>query len=355
MSMYAQQFQNPSRIVTGTPVLTNDDVVLYCDTSTGPVTINLLDIPNDYWMTTWKLYVVDYSNNASTNNIRINAGSGQTINAQPDVVLSVNGGSCIVRITGNTTFVCEPLAIDLSDTGWIDLEGFTFISSAYTRKPQFRVYGKQIFFRGTAIVPLSTTTGGDLLIPMTISGTGAFYVNDAYPYVYQGAGGCLLNSSGALYFNEGNSVFPSGYTDLQLDNTYNTGYILGARVVKTRDANSGVALTGMYNISIDTNQRLVVQTFKDLESSPYIPNPVNGIGSGGARQLISKVKLGEYVVNWKLQANGYTQSSILNTGNIRNWTIPSATNTFLFSTDPAEEAEIGGFQVNLDGLSGWVI
>ena len=355
MSMYEQQYQNPSRIVTGTPVLTNNDVVLYCDTSTGAVTINLLDIPNDYWMTTWKLYVVDYSNNASTNNIRINAGTGQTINAQPDVVLNVNGGSCIVRISGNTTFVCEPLAIGLSDTGWVDLEGFTFLASTFTRKPQFRVYGKQIFFRGTAIVPLSNTTGGDLLIPMTDSGIGGFYVNDAYPYVYQGAGGCLLNSSGALFFNLGNNIFPPAYSSIQLDNLYNTGFIIGTRVVKTRDANSGVALTSVFNVVIDSSQRLYLQTFKDIESSPNIPNPVNGIGSGGARQLISKVKFGEYVVNWQLQANGYTQSSILNTGNIRNWTIPSASNQFLFSTDPGEESEIGGFQVNLDGLSGWIV
>jgi hypothetical protein len=95
---------------------------------------------------------------------------------------------------------------------------------------------------------------------------------------------------------------------------------------------------------------LTVQTYKDVESSPYVPNPTLGIGSGGARQLISRVKSGEYVVNWKTQANGWTQSSILNTGNTRNWTIPSATNTFLFSCDPAEETDIGGFQINLDGL-----
>lgn len=355
MSMYEQQYQNPSRIVTGTPVLTNNDVVLYCDTSTAAVTINLLDIPNDYWMTTWKLYVVDYSNNASTNNITINAGTGQTINAQASVILNIDGGSCIVRISGNTTFVCEPLAINLSDTGWVNLEGFSWITSLSDFKPQFRVYGKQIFFRGRAIVPLSSASNGSTLLPMTESGIGAYYVNDAYPYVYQGAGGCLLNSFGSLAFNLGNNIFPAAYSSIQLDNSYNTGFIVGSRVVATKDANSGVALTGVYNVIIDTSQRLTIQTFKDVESSPYIPNAVNGIGSGGARQLISKVKLGEYVVSWQLQANGYTQSSILNTGNIRNWTIPSATNQFMFSTDPAEEAEIGGFQVILDGLSGWIV
>ena len=105
MSMYSTVYENPSRIVTGTPTIYNDDVVLYCNTSSGAVTINLLDIPNDYWLTTWKLYIVDYSNNAGTNNITINAGSGQTINALSSVIIDVNGGSAIVRISGNTTFV----------------------------------------------------------------------------------------------------------------------------------------------------------------------------------------------------------------------------------------------------------
>lgn len=354
MSMYAQQYQNPSRIVTGTPVLTNNDVVLYCDTSTGPVTINLLDIPNDYWMTTWKLYVVDYSNNASTNNIRINAGTGQTINAQPDVILNVNGGSCIVRISGNTTFVCEPLAINLSDTGWVDLEGFSWISTAEPRKPQFRLYGKQVFFRGNAIVPLSTTLSGTTLIPMTESGIGAFYTLDPYAYVYQGAGGCLLNSNGSLAFNLGNDIFPSIY-NINIDKTYNTGFQICSRVVKTRDANAGVALSAPLNVVLTDTNQLYIQTYKDVESSPYIPNSVIGIGSGGARQLISRVKAGQYVVGWDNSTGGYTQSSISNVNYTRQWTIPYNTNQFLFDCDPAQETDIGGFLVNLDGLSAWVV
>ncbi len=347
--MYAQQYENPSRIVTGTPVLTNDDVVLYCDTSTGSVTINLLDIPNNYWMTTWKLYVVDYSNNASTNNITINAGNGQTINAQSSIKLSVNGGSCIVRITGNTTFICEPLAIDVSDTGWVDLQGFTFLSSTYSRKPQFRVIGKQVFFRGTAIVPLSTTIGGDFLIPMTDSGVGGFYTNDPYAYVYQGPGGCVLDNNGALTFNLGNDVFPPIY-NIRIDNNYSKGYQIYHRVVKTKDANAGVALSGLFNIQILANNTLYLQTYKDIELSPNVPNTSIGLGYGGARVINSKVTSGQFPVDWKTQANGVTQSSINAFTNTRVWTVNGGSNQFLFDVDPAEETLVGGFQINLDGL-----
>lgn len=349
MSMYSTIYQNPSRIVTGTPVLNNDDVVLYCDTSAGAVTINLLDIPNNYWLTTWKLYVVDYSNNAATNNITINAGSGQTINAQSSVVIDKDGGSAIVRISGNTTFVCSPVGIDLNDTGWVDLEGFSWISSANTRKPQFRIYGKQVYFRGTAIMPLSSASNGSTLVAMTESGVGAYYVNDAYAYVYQGTGGCVLNSNGSASFNLGNSVFPDGY-NVTIDKLYQTGFQLSSRVVKTRNANSGVALSTIFNTYIDTSGALTVQTYKDVELNPYIPNPSIGLGSGGARILNSQVKSGENVINWQQASTGYTQSTTSFPNYTRNWVVPSNSNQFLFDCDPAEETQIGGFQINLDGL-----
>jgi hypothetical protein len=349
MSLYAQQYPNPSRIVTGTPIINNDDVVLYCNTSSGAVTINLLDIPNDYWMTTYKLYVVDNSNNASTNNITINAGTGQTINAQSSVTINTNGGSAIVRISGNTQYVCEPIASTLNDTGWVDLSGFSWISSSNTRKPQFRIYGKQVYFRGTAILPLSSASNGSVLIPMTESGVGAFYVNDAYAYVYQGAGGCLLNVNGSASFNLGNSVFPDGY-NVTIDKLYQTGFQLSSRVVKTRNANSGVALSAIFNIYIDTNNSLTVQTYKDLELNPHIPNPSIGLGSGGARVINSQVKTGENVINWQQATTGYTQSTTSFPSYTRQWVVPSNSNQFLFDCDPAEETQIGGFQINLDGL-----
>lgn len=354
MSLPAQLYPNPSRIVTGTPIIYNDDVVLYCDTITGAVTINLLQIPKAYWMTTYKLYVVDASGNASINNITINAGSGQTINASSSVTINTNGGSTIVRISGNSTYVCEPIASTLNDTGWVDLEGFSWISSANTRKPQFRKYGKQVFFRGTAIVPLSNTLGGDGLIAMTEAGIGAYYVNDAYPYVYQGIGGCTLNSNGAAYFNNGSSIFPSDY-NIQIDKMYQTGFQLASRVVKTRSANSAVAFSTIFNTYVDTSGVLTIQTYKDLELSPYVPNPVLGLGSGGARILNTQVKTAEHVVNWQQSTNGYTQSANAYPTYTRAWVVPSNANDFLFDCDPAEETQIGGFQVNLDGLTAFTL
>lgn len=107
MALFSTPYPNPSRIVSGTPQLFADDVVLLCNTSSGAVTINLAEIPANYWNTTWKLYVVDNSANAGTNNITINAPSGYTINNQSSVVINQNDGECIVRISSNTSFLGE--------------------------------------------------------------------------------------------------------------------------------------------------------------------------------------------------------------------------------------------------------
>jgi hypothetical protein len=107
MSLPATKYPTNMRVVTGTPTIYNDDVVLLCNTSAGAVTINLLDIPNDYWSTQYKLYVIDNSNNAGTNNITINAGTGQTINGASSITISSNGGQYLVRISSNTTYIGE--------------------------------------------------------------------------------------------------------------------------------------------------------------------------------------------------------------------------------------------------------
>jgi hypothetical protein len=107
MQLYSTTYKNQFRIVSGTLTINNDDCILYCNTSSGAVTINLIDIPSNFWSTQYKLYVVDYSNNAGTNNITINAPTGFTINGSASLVLSVNGESAIVRVSGNTTYIAE--------------------------------------------------------------------------------------------------------------------------------------------------------------------------------------------------------------------------------------------------------
>ena len=99
------KYPNNSRVVIGTPTIFPDDVVLLCDTTAAPVIINLQTIPAGFWSTAWKLYIVDNSNNATVNNITINAPAGYTVNGAASFILDDNGETCIVRVTGDTEFI----------------------------------------------------------------------------------------------------------------------------------------------------------------------------------------------------------------------------------------------------------
>jgi hypothetical protein len=105
MALNATAFPNISRIVAGSVILFPNDSILLCDTSVAPVTMTLLEIPANSWQTTWKLYVLDNSNNALAQNITISAPVGYTINGASSIVINVNGGACVVTITSNTTFL----------------------------------------------------------------------------------------------------------------------------------------------------------------------------------------------------------------------------------------------------------
>ncbi len=105
--MYATKYPNEYRTVSGTYNVVSEDSMLLCDTSAGAVTINLQSIPTNKWNTDWTLYISDISNNAATNNITINAGSGQTVNGASSVVINTNGASIITVISANAKYLTE--------------------------------------------------------------------------------------------------------------------------------------------------------------------------------------------------------------------------------------------------------
>jgi hypothetical protein len=108
MTLSAQKYANTFRTISGLiNIVYDNDVILLCDTSLGAVNVDLAEIPADSWNTVYKLYVVDKSNNAGVNNITIKAPLGYTVNNASTFVVNVNGGSAIVRITSNTSYVAE--------------------------------------------------------------------------------------------------------------------------------------------------------------------------------------------------------------------------------------------------------
>jgi hypothetical protein len=104
MALNSTPYPNISRVVSGAAILFPNDSIILCNTSSAPVTMTLQEIPANNWQTTWKLYVLDNSNNAGTFSITINAPSGYTINNASSLVINTNGGGVVITIASNTAF-----------------------------------------------------------------------------------------------------------------------------------------------------------------------------------------------------------------------------------------------------------
>ena len=104
MALNQTPYPNISRVISGAAILSPNDGILLCDTSSAPVTMTLLEIPAGFWQTTWKLFVLDNSNNAGTHNIVISVPSGYTINNLSTLTINTNGGGVTITIASNTAF-----------------------------------------------------------------------------------------------------------------------------------------------------------------------------------------------------------------------------------------------------------
>jgi hypothetical protein len=105
ITLFEQPYATNIRTITGSPnVVTQDDYVLLCDTSSAPVSVELASIPINFWSTQYKLFVVDSGNNASSNSITIVAPTGFTINGQPSASITVNGAGYMITISSNTNY-----------------------------------------------------------------------------------------------------------------------------------------------------------------------------------------------------------------------------------------------------------
>lgn len=238
----------------------------------------------------------------------------------------------------------------IPDSGWYDLAGFAFYPVSVA-KPQARRIGSMIHFRGTAFIPLSSD-GGTTLVPFTSS---TEYYNKAYVAPWTAGGGVVLNANGSAYWNNGANVLPVevlGAGEV-IDAIYRKPWVVGTRGI-TFDADMngtperGTNLTGVFNIILQTDGSLGVHTLKDLESTPVIAPFL----SSPLRYITSNVRSGEYVPD---ATNANTD--------LHSFPAPSVTNPVQMETltwqwpitcDAAEEGQIGGFLVNLDGLMGYV-
>ena len=191
LQLPSMKYPNTQRTVSGVVDVFPDDVVLNCNTSTGAVTINLAEIPYNatsgqgFWSTQYKLYINDISNNAGTNNITVVAGTGQTLNNQPTLVLNTNGASCYIMIAGNTEYSMFYAPAQILPANFITvtyaqlsalIAGDDLITGAF-----YNVTNAE--FGSTPIIPTSIYIQAITTNTVSMTGQGYFYNAD-----YQGVG-----------------------------------------------------------------------------------------------------------------------------------------------------------------------
>lgn len=408
MQLASTKYQNQTRTVSGTPIVYPDDVVLNCDTTTAPVVINLLTIPSGDWSTLWKLYVFDNNNNANVNNITINAPVGFKINNSASLVINTNGGGVVIRIGNDTNFIATLTnaggnnlitvqkdsvtvgsrgrlnfltgngltltvtdnagnnsideKVDIYDTGWLDLQGFAWLPVG--TRPQYRILGKTMSFRGTVVIPIGDN-GNTIIRPYVNEGS---YSNSSLtnPYTGGGTGGVILGGAGgneSMQFNNGLTVLQS--SSHNPDSTYLLPFVVGFRRVQTQnDATKAVAYSGIYTLGISATGILSLSTLFDLET--YLNNTDTAPKSSSSsmlRFITSKVVAGNGVLNYTIIDGMAGTSAVVDTLQGVNGlpthdmqanvnapvTAGDYSNKHFVTLDASLASQIGGFNVPLSG------
>jgi hypothetical protein len=238
LKLPATKYPTTQRIVNGTVTVYPDDVVLLCDTSTAPVIINLAEIPQNAFSTQYKLYIVDKSGNANTNNITINAGINtsispsvqQTINTTPSLVINVDNGEAVVTITSNSTYIATlnysgstPLPTGFIEVTYLELLA---LINANTIIPNGDYLLLDANYGNAPIIPTKVYLKGITTNEVTTSGQGIFFNAD-----YQTQG----NYSGITGFVAQLGIWDSGLApvlnDVVIWNNFHFKNITGANGV----------------------------------------------------------------------------------------------------------------------------
>jgi hypothetical protein len=276
--------------------------------------------------------------------------------------VGVSAITALSPLTGGT--ITTSGNIGFQDTGWVNCDGFEHMAGSSAR-PQFRIYGKQVFLRGVAVVPMANL---GVYIPLTTSGASGWYVNDS-GNPFTGTTG-LINgvtslSAGSFTFNLGSDIIPSTYNPLS--QTYTETYsqfVVGYRPVITSESNTYNFLTGMYVIRFGKGSlsTLRIDSIREYETGQGDTMPsINSLdGTSNLRRIVGEVSNGQYLARYKGMINfSNNSSSIVNTSFVQDYTIftePISGNnpTFTQSIDSSRFSDMGGFQFVLDGITSFL-
>jgi hypothetical protein len=265
--------------------------------------------------------------------------------------------------TVNLTYTSGTLSAAVVDTGWVNLNGFAYMS-ANPGRPQCRRIGNEIHFRGYIIVPMGNASsgyGGVIQAAPTFSSYISLEQGNTFNTITSGnaADSCeLIGYSGnpwssgpaiGLRFNRGNSVIPTAV--LPAGQSLDGSYTLGTRHIIARNVQTSAndaTLHSLVGISLlNTGALQISSILYDEDYTGSTGYEYSAIG----RHLVSNIISGENIPTYTPTAPSIFNATAAGAYQ-GNTTGLSA--TWRFNQNAGRADQLGGFIIQLSGLSTFV-
>lgn len=404
MSLFEQKYPNNIRTISGllnTPF--QDDSVLECNTVLSPVGIQLQTIPASKWSTQYKLYIVDKNNNASINNITITAPFGYKINGLPSITINTNGGSYLVRVASDTNYIGQYSSVTgggysiIQDEGialpsrptinfvggnivatddainnrtnvtvgtpatiWNDILNLNYynyaLSAASGILPQYAIEGNRITFRGTLFVPLDGFSTANYItnnnsyrdVGNAVLDTSGLNISEII-----NSNGDTLNGRQGIFITgntSANKNLPTIATPIARD--INFSNVIATRRFVGGFGNPVVLYRSLVNLRITSQATPLNSSLGAGIGCLALFSPYNEeLGGFNSSPVFANDPLALLIsrVTGTQPANDYISAT-----DDAPFTVPASVNVNPFSCNAHVINSLGGFFINLEGLTGYL-
>jgi hypothetical protein len=280
------------------------------------------------------------------------------------VLCDIYNGS-VVTITPATTSTIQTIvtggpaytiSAKVIDTGWVDLDGFSFYTGTDTDalRPRVRRIGNVLHFKGQVMIPIDDGAGAPLLWQYSnVPPIDTYYLSTTVTPASVGPGSVIASTSGLITFNQGNIVIPTsvmGVAEL-LDDSYTKNFTIGYRRTQIDNApDTSTILTTIGSLSIASNKTLAFALVKNGEQNIF--SGTAAYNTSHLNYIISHVRNGDYVPKFD-NANTNVNSNAA-AGTISLDMEYDANLRYQFDCNANDESNLGGFIFQLDGLIAYI-
>jgi hypothetical protein len=258
--------------------------------------------------------------------------------------------------TINLDYTSNVLTARINDTGWVNLNGFDYYTGTetLTLKPQARRIGNIVHFRGLITIPIDDGTGVPALWQYSSSpAVDTYYLSTVVTPATVGPNSVNLSTAGTVTFNQGISVIPTSIMDSGelFDNSYALTFAVGTRPIQVDGSPvTSSILSGLFNISISSSKILSLSLPKNAEQNAF--SGTGAFNTSHLNYIVSHVISGDNVpkfdnANTNVNSNG-------GAGTIGLDLEYDATLTYPFTCNANNEQQVGGFRIQLDGLTAYI-